>query len=485
MRRIILLLIFSFILLCAGCSRQKDSEEKGSVTAPAVADGEAETGGAVSDVPATAAGVMTGEVVKGKDKKNRKKEKKTVRIVTDPTGKKRKLKMGKVDVMNEGIKFYDSSPPSVYAQIYDGHYYYLRSNGSDYTIYRDKGYKVGQFSLKNGYIGWFTKYDSDFYAIIRKEYIFKTKKDWEAVEYPEIGIHNTIAFIDLKKKEAVPLRDAGRVYDHNFYENSLIYFNEKSDIYVKSSIQGKDTEIPIPIPATAEYEITSSDKLKLIDGKWYYGIRKSDIITLYSLDLVSWKREKLFCYKFKEKYDWLDCDCAFMKMDDDYIYSIDYIIPLAGGRMTKLPGKVWRETICSNKKYIYYIDEEFRIHRVTKKTLNHTVFSRIKAVDVQCTENCIYVVGYNEKYYKDFFNYKEKVDEDEDIGCDYFDYYTEEADANNLDEYFDKEDLIDYSRKKAKRKLKVDNKENPDSFDLYCMDLDGNHRKRLWKGKIK
>ena len=193
------------------------------------------------------------------------------------------------------------------------------------------------------------------------------------MEYPEIGIHNTIAFIDLKKKEAVPLRDAGRVYDHNFYEKSLMYFNEKSDIYVKSSIQGKDTEIPIPIPATAEYEVTSSDKLKLIDGKWYYGIRKSDIITLYSLDLVSWKREKLFCYKFKEKYDWLDCDCAFMKMDDDYIYSIDYIIPLAGGRMTKLPGKVWRETICSNKKYIYYIDEEFRIHRVTKK-LSITLF---------------------------------------------------------------------------------------------------------------
>ena len=210
-----------------------------------------------------------------------------------------------------------------------------------------------------------------------------------------------------------------------------------------------------------------------------------DIVTLWSLDLTSRKREKLFCYKLREdEYDGWDCEDGFVRMDDDYIYTMDYIIPLAGGRMTKLPGKVWRETICSNKKYIYYVDEEFKIHRITKKTLNHTVISGIKAVNVQCTENCIYVTGYHKKYYKGYFDYKEE-DEDEDFECEDEPVYTEEADANDEDEYFDKEDLIDYSPKKAKKKLKVNNKENPDSFDLYCMDPDGNHRKQLWKGKIK
>ncbi len=66
MRRIILLLICCFILLCVGCSRQKDSEEKVSMTAPAVTDGKAETGGTVSDASVTAAGVMTGDAVTGK-----------------------------------------------------------------------------------------------------------------------------------------------------------------------------------------------------------------------------------------------------------------------------------------------------------------------------------------------------------------------------------------------------------------------------------
>ncbi len=222
MRRILLLLICCFILLCAGCSRQKDSEEKVSVTAPAVTDGKAGSGGAVSDAPVTAAGVMTGDAVTGKKEKNKKKEKKTVRIVTDPTGKKRKLKLGKVNIDNYGVKFCLASPPSDYAQVYDGHYYYLRSDGSGtYTIYCDKGKIVGQFSLKIGYVGWFTKYGSDFYAIIYDQYIYKTKKDWEAVEYPEIGIHEKLAYIDLKKNEAVPLRDVKGFWDCCLYENSL------------------------------------------------------------------------------------------------------------------------------------------------------------------------------------------------------------------------------------------------------------------------
>ncbi len=492
MKRIVVLLICCFILLCAGCSQQENNEEKVSVTTPAVVKGETGSGGAVSDAPVTAAGVMTGDAVTGKKEKNKKKEKKTVRIVTDPTGKKKKLKMGEVNIKNVGVKFCATSPPSVYAQVYDGHYYYLRVDGSNYTIYRDKGHKVGQFSLKDEYLVGFAKYGSDFYAITEKKYIYKTKKDWEAVEYPKIGYKDTVVIIDLKNNKVMPLHDDKGLLlgEYNFYENSLFYYNEETDTYTKKSIGDKNSEIPIPIPATTgEYHTPYSNNLKLIDGKWYFGTVTlfKDVITLWSLDLTSWKREKLISYKLKKgEYDGWDCEDGFLKMDHDYIYTMDYIIPLLGGRMTKLPGKVWRETICSNKKYIYYIDEDFRIHRITKKTLSHIVFSGMKAVNVQCMENCVYVVGYNKKYYKGYFDYKEELfDDDEDIEGDYFDYYTEEADANDEDEYFDKEDLIDYSRKKAKKKLKVNNKENQDSFDLYCMDLDGNHRERLWKGKIK
>lgn len=495
MKRILVLLICCFILLCVGCSRHKDSEEKVSLTTtPAVTKEETGSGGAVSDAPVTAAGVMTGDAVTGKREKDKKKEKKTVRIITDPTGKKRKLKMGKVNIKNEGVKFCFSSPPSVYAQVYDGHYYYLRADGSrNYTIYRDKGHMVGQFSLNNGYVGGFTKHGSDFYAIIYNEYIYKTKKDWEAVEYPKIDSRNTIALIDLKKKEAVSLCGANMIFDYNFFGNSLIYYNEETDTFVGRNIRDKNSEIPIPIPATtAECRVQPWISLKLIDGKWYFGTMGlyNDVITLWSLNLTSWKREKLFCYKPGEEYNGFESEDFFIKMDNDYIYSINYIIPLAGGRMIKLPGKVWRETICSNKKYIYYIDDKFRIHRITKKTMNHTIFSGIKAVDIQCTENCVYATGYHKKYYGDYGDYfdvyfSKNNNEDEDTEGDYFEDYTEEADANDEDEYFDKEDLIDYSRKKAKKKLKVNNKENPDSFDLYCMDLDGNHRERLWKGKIK
>lgn len=495
MKRIILLSLCCFILLCAGCSQREDSGEKESVTEAAVSDRKTRSGGAVSDTSVTATAVMTGEAVIGKSKK--KQEKKTVRNVIDPTGKKRKLKIGRINTKKEGIKFCSASPLSDYAQVYGGHYYYLRSDGSNYTIYRDKGKKVGQFSLNNeyGYIVGFTKYGADFYAITEKQYIYKTKKDWEAVEYPKIGYKDTVVIIDLKKNKVVPLQDdkTSMLGDYNFYENSLIYYNEETDTFVGRNIRDKNSEIPIPIPATtAECRVQPSFSLQLIDGKWYFGTMGlyNDVITLWSLDLTSWKREKLFCYKPGEEYNAFESEDYFMKMDNDYIYSINYIIPLAGGRMIKLPGKIWRETICSNKKYIYYIDEKFRIHRITKKTMNHTIFSGIKAVDVQCTENSVYATGYHKKYYGDYDEYfdvyfSKDNDDEEDPESDDVDIYTEEADANDEDEYFDKEDLIDYSRKKAKKKLKVNNKENPDSFDLYCMDLDGNHRKRLWKGKIK
>lgn len=177
MRRFLLLLSCCFILLCAGCSQREDSGKKESVTAPAVSEGALETGGAISGAPVTAAGVMTGEAVTGKKEKKKKKEKKTVRIVTDPTGKKRKLKIGKVNIENEGIKFCFATPPSDYAQVYGGHYYYLRSDGSgNYTIYRDKGEKVGEFSLKGESVSCLVKYRSEFYAVTQKQYIYMKKR---------------------------------------------------------------------------------------------------------------------------------------------------------------------------------------------------------------------------------------------------------------------------------------------------------------------
>lgn len=169
MRRILLLLVFCFILLCAGCSPREESGKKDSVTAPAVSDGETGSSAAVSDAPVAVAGVMMGETGIGKRKN---KEKRTVRTITDPIGKKRKLKMGKINVKNAEIGFCGSNPTSDYLQIYEGHCYYLRSDGSrNYTIYRDRGYKVGGFSIQNGYVDCFVKYGSVFYAVIMNEYI--------------------------------------------------------------------------------------------------------------------------------------------------------------------------------------------------------------------------------------------------------------------------------------------------------------------------
>lgn len=457
MRRILLLLICCFILLCAGCSQCENSKEKVSGTAPAVADGEVGSGGAVSDAPVTAARVMTGEVVKGKKEKNKKKEKKTVRIVTDPTGTKRNLKLGKVNVQNAEVGFCGSNPTSDYLQTYEGHCYYLRSDGSrKYTIYRDRGYKVGGFKIQDGYVGCFAKYGSVFYAIIMNEYIYKEKEDWEDEEHNKVGTHSKLVYIDLKKGCVVPLYDTDKAFRFSFYQNSLFYYKYEASgtgILTKCDLGKVQPETSLPTPSsTAEY---SQPSAILVDGTLYYGIQKKNSVTLFSMDLDSAEQKQIFYYKFKKDAvaQGNDERNLILGIDDDYIYSKNFIIPLSGGKMKRLSGNVSK--LCSNKKYIFYVDEKFKLHRITKKTGENIILCGMKVTNVSCTEKYIYVIGYDKKY--------------------------EKALLSELDKYNDKDN--DENDDYGIEEVTIQERDNFHSFDFYCMDPDGNQRKKIWTGR--
>ena len=65
--------------------------------------------------------------------------------VKDMSGVKRKLTVD--SVKNLATQLYRYPFPGVYSQVVDGHYYYMRQTGKNsyYTVYRDKGKKVGSF----------------------------------------------------------------------------------------------------------------------------------------------------------------------------------------------------------------------------------------------------------------------------------------------------------------------------------------------------
>ena len=148
-----------------------------------------------------------------------------VQTVTDLTGKKQKLKLGNVNINNKEI-FIPKDSSAEYAQVADGHYYYLRREGERrYTLYCDKGDKVGRFWIdKWYYYESCFKYGDRFYVIL---YHFD--------EYPRITIDDEyciLTVVDFTKGELRKLRRIENLedYDACLYKDKI---KEASSVCVK------------------------------------------------------------------------------------------------------------------------------------------------------------------------------------------------------------------------------------------------------------
>lgn len=168
MKRITICVILCTLLCSCGIIGRGNydvSDESGSASGSAVAvSGSSVVGGSA---PATGSPVATGSPAPTKSPVHR--EKFTPGIVVDETGKKHKLELGNVNVEKVEMIFPLMMFPTNYSQVADNHYYFLRADGRlNYTIYRDKGEVVGEFSLKEGIVYAFGFYRNRFYAEIAK-----------------------------------------------------------------------------------------------------------------------------------------------------------------------------------------------------------------------------------------------------------------------------------------------------------------------------
>ena len=447
MKRIIIYIFICSLILNA-CGTATEQEESGNAgvnqaTSSAVA---------ASDSALTASSAATGEEKTGEGEvlqktDSVKSKKKIVKIITDETGKQRKLKLEPVNAENKGIYFSSSRWTTNYSQVQDGHYYYMKG----YTIYRDRGERVGELPMDDlvdrepmGVV----KYRKKFYVLLEQEYS-----------------KNILAYVDLKKKKIVTLWKMTK--DHvaegegfvfcNFY-NDFLYYNSRSHwdesfgrpgTLVKSPLQSKKIQEII----TTTVNLTKAKPyLTYVDGKIYYGVQEGKKVTLFSHDLESGEEERVFCYKRKDKKK----TKIFLDMDEDYIYCQEYLIPRSGGKMIKAfaDAKIFKDkyfydysyrpksiSYSYNKKYIFYIDKNYKVHRIDKNSQQNRIISNLKAAEVNCTENSVYVKVHAEKWYGKKGLWKDLYDDDEgDIGAWYYDDH------------------------------------------LYCMDLDGKDVKKLREG---
>ena len=343
-------------------------------------------------------------------------EKIVPRTVIDETGKKRKLKLGNINEKDCGRHFIISNPTTYYSQISDGHYYYMRSNAEgDYAVYRDKGELIGKFSigLFSGYIGYFVKYNKNFYAAFY-DHELEENTDEEKYEVKLIQI-------DLGNGDYRVLQNElwdGEKYYGTFAKGIYFFFYHDSYFFDTGKDMGDSVEyIPGKLMMTdkagnkTEIQATSNmDKAKpcltFMDGKIYYGNQKGKTVNLYSFDLKSGGEKRVLSYKRLSQSSVLGYadDKIYVSIDDDYIYCQDYIIPRKGGEMIQLFKDAMLHngttvSFSSNSKYIYYVNKNYKIKRFDKRTKQtKIIIDKIKSMDVKCTEKGVYVQKYNKKF---------------------------------------------------------------------------------------
>ena len=174
--------------------------------------------------------------------------------------------------------------------------------------------------------------------------------------------------------------------------------------------------------------------LTFIDGKIYYGDQQHRKVTLLSYDLESGEEKEIFHY---ERTDFKWTSVGGIKMDKDYIYCQDYIIPRIprrGGKMVQMPENVNSHNFSPNGKYMFYIDGKSWLHRISRKNNEDIMIcDGIRIDGIDCTQNGIYVREHNKT--------EDEWEEDE-----HWDYWAD-----------------------------------PRSNNLYFMDFDGKNRKKIWK----
>ncbi|MBO5486891.1 MAG: hypothetical protein J5988_08205 [Eubacterium sp.] len=408
---IAIMIVLSLVCLLNACgtNNKKESSSTPTPASPGAVSGNAVSGNAVSGSAASGAVVSEGM-------EKTEKEAKTV-TVTDETGEKCTLKLdrSRIDFSDVGVTPSNCDIGNVvWNQVYKNDFYYVcytgKTNFRDeggfdamYTIYKNHGQMLGVFMLGNDEFPGHYWYTPDMCIYKDRLYCFLNDDG--------IGQHdNIIGYIDLRQKKPIILYNVHtnvatfipiHVYGSNFYDTyseRIIYgdkiFYEGKDRNFTASLfslnmkQGNQKEV-----ITKMKTVQSESNWFLMDGKIYFVVEKGKLVSLYSFDLESKRKTKILTYNCFKK---LKGDPR-IEIDEQYIYSQKFIIPLKGGKMVR---KDLHDDylFVHNDKYIFYIDSKYKLHRVDKGNLQKDkIISKEKFCSVHCTDKELYLRKYDKQ----------------------------------------------------------------------------------------
>ena len=418
----------------------------------------------------SASPAASGEKTEDQNEKHKKRKTKSVTVI-DETGKNRKLRLGDLDEKNVASYFCIADPTGKFSQVDDGHYYYLKSDGKrNYSIFQDEEVLIGKFSLEQGFIHSFVKCGTDYYAIVeiqksRFDSLATVKCDLVRIDLERQNIEILIS--DLPEER---LFSENSMYWDDIYEYLVIYqgclfYDSRIEVTtdkIEAEFDDGDQDFYAPGDYLEKINLQNAKQqskisctvnmneakpyLTFVDGKVLYGKQKGEEVFLYSFDLETQKEKEFFHYKRNKAYKCYGAasyDSVFLSIDDKYIYCQDFAIPRNGGKMQPLLRNAMQYdngliAFSSNSKYIYYLDQKYKMHRIDKKTKKDTQICKTEMLSVHCTEEKVYAKKYKDTLLPLYW------DDDGD------------AEAQEVDD--------------------------PSASILYCMDLDGKNVKRIWEG---
>lgn len=286
-----------------------------------------------------------------------------------------------------------------YAQVYKDNYYFLRfKEDNNYTIYMNKGQKVGTFHLEEG---------TGLLGFVKSgEYFFvKYQREGERIV--------NLAKINLKEN-SLEFIDSG--FYASFDELSTDYFFDDCIYSVKENALEDKIEYEITCRnfdgvVVAEYNVTlNNDKnnpyqiVKMTKEEILFEEIEMGKRTFYVYDLSKKKCKRVTQlafpndkkinnnegqYKFEQ-----DILVAMLSMKSkDHLFRL-YSISYQEKEMELLSDKI-RDISCYDK-YIYYIDKDYVLHKYDRQTKTDIILdSKLKIMSLNCTSAGLWLRGYD------------------------------------------------------------------------------------------
>lgn len=325
------------------------------------------------------------------------------------TVREKKLTIDSVKNLATNLEHYNY--PSEYAQVVDGHYYYMRQTGENnrYTVYQDKGEKVGSFKYEESQ-GW----EYWWYAFGWHEgklYVEFTNEDDHKIKIGEV---------DFKQESIKTICTCKLPVAFNMnYVDVYVYQNKVYAMYNKRKVKEFDMSsgnllntFSLPKQGKNEYIYF----INIADGRIYYASEewkgKITTITYRCLNMVTNKDKKVIRCNVPAKDSYFEsiiikgkdiyCHEQWGAYDNYYRRVFMCSISSVGAKMQQI-GKGKIRDFAYNNKYFFYIDKKYRLHRQNRKTGKDKIISGIKAVKVDCTKQGLYVQKYDKWFVKEGF----------------------------------------------------------------------------------